>query len=154
MKTIYFTDEQNKRMCEIFGVEYTPMEEHSFVVEGKVCRGELHPMYGLKHTKESKQKNSESIRKIMNSPKMKALNSKLQKVAQRKPEVIEKKKKGNEWRSKPIYGWHPEITNNSKVLYRSIRDFCQQTGTNRSVVSGILTGKYKQSFGWFCQYAK
>jgi tryptophanyl-tRNA synthetase len=145
----------NKSLCEIFDVQYNPNEYYGepdiIPMFGPVC-GELHPMYGLKHSQESRKQMSESAKRVMNLPEMKKLNSKLQKIAQSNPIVVEKKKKSNSWRSKPVYGWHPEFTNNQKVVYQSIRDFCHKTGTNRSVVNGILLGKYKQSFGWCCEY--
>ena len=155
---IYQTQEQwdnfGQKLCQIFDTEFksTPAPE-PIKMEKMSLSGELHPMFGLRHTEESRKQNSESIKRIMNTPEMKELNSCIQKISQNKPEVIEKKKKANEWRSTAIYGWHPEKTNNQLILFKSIRDFCQQTGSNRSVVYGILKGQYKQSFGWSCKYA-
>jgi hypothetical protein len=153
MVYICISEKTHENLCSLFDIEFQSIKFEPIEVEGFPICGNLHPMFGLTHSESTRKKLSESTKRMMLLPGMKERNSELQKISQSKTDVIEKKKKSNEWRSVAIYAWHEELTKNQEILYRSVRDFCQKTGANRSVVYGILSGKYKQSFGWRCKYA-
>jgi len=57
MKYLFITEENHKKLCELFDIEYQPLTFEPIPITNNYKNlGRLHPMFGKNHTEESKQK--------------------------------------------------------------------------------------------------
>ena len=72
---IYLTQENHKSLCELFDLQYNPIEFELIEIQPtKYMRGILHPSYGLKQTEEHKKRISLSCKGIHKGKTLKPLS--------------------------------------------------------------------------------